>query len=65
MTSIPLPQPTIDRLTELLRQKATIDAVIDTTVQTAREALNVPADYVIGDVRVGFVAPGQKDTPPE
>lgn len=52
-----LPTRTVERLTELLRQKQALDVAIDATIATAREALNVPDDWIITDIRSGFREP--------
>jgi len=59
---IALPERTRERLAELIRQRDITGALIDTTIMTAREAMDVPDDWTINDVRVGFVAP-QSETP--
>jgi hypothetical protein len=63
-----LPVPTLDRLTALIQQRQQVESLIEVTIQTARETLGVPAGYVIGDIRAGFVAPTDSastaDTPP-
>lgn len=61
--TIKLPQPTLTRLTELIRQRDMVTALIDNTIATAREVLEVPDDWTISDVRVGFVGPEQTETP--
>jgi hypothetical protein len=58
MQAVQLPPRTLERLSELLRQRDVTTALIDTTITTAREALEVPDDWDIRDVRVGFVSPG-------
>lgn len=62
--AIPLPKPTLERLTEYIRQRDMMTALIDTTLATAREVLEVPDDWQISDVRVGFVGP-ERETPPD
>ena len=64
MNTIHLPQPTLTRLTEYIRQRDMLTALIDTTLATAREAMDIPDDWQISDVRAGFVAP-EKHSPPE
>jgi hypothetical protein len=61
-TAIPIPPATLERLEALIMQRDTLDAKIDSTVVTLRDALNVPADYVIGNVRQGFVPPPEQGT---
>jgi hypothetical protein len=60
--AIALPEKTQERLENLVRTQQETQRLIDTIVATAREALNVPDDWTISDVRVGFVAP--VDQPP-
>jgi len=55
--AIALPAATQARLEGLLMQREAVTAVIEATVATAREALEVPAEYQLRGVREGFVAP--------
>lgn len=57
--AIAIPPATLARLEQLITQRNTIDGQIDATVLTLRDALGVPANYVIGDVRQGFVPPAE------
>ena len=61
MTVIPLPPKTRERLAELIRQRDVVTALIDTTIATAREALEVPDNWQIADVQTGFVPPADGD----
>lgn len=54
---IPIPPASAARLQEWLRIKAECDGLVETTVRTLREALNVPDDWEIHSVEQGFVAP--------
>lgn len=56
---IHMPEATLTRLTELIRQREELQRLIDTSIQTARELLSVPADYQIADIRAGFVPPAK------
>ncbi len=58
--AIPIPPATLTRLEALITQRNALDGQIDASVTTLREALNVPDDYQISDVRRGFVAPPQE-----
>lgn len=55
--TIALPPATIARLEALLAQQQAINAVIEATVATAREALDVPDTYTLRNLREGFTAP--------
>lgn len=57
MTAIPLPPKTRERLAELIRQRDVVTALIDATITTAQETLEVPDDWQIADVQTGFVPP--------
>ena len=54
---IALPAATADRLEGLLVQREALNAVIEATIATLREALDVPAEYQLRNVHEGFVAP--------
>ena len=54
---IHMPEATLARLTELIRQREELQRLIDNTIQTAREVLFVPPDYQISDIMAGFVPP--------
>lgn len=54
---IPIPPATLARLEALIVERNTIDGQIEAIVATLRDALGVPGDYVIGDIRQGFVPP--------
>lgn len=60
--AIQLPQPTRERLENLIRSQQEAQRLIDVIVATARETLDVPDGWTIGDVRAGFVAPGSGET---
>jgi len=55
--TIALPAATAARLEALIAQGQALNAVIEATVATAREVLEVPEDYQLRNVREGFVAP--------
>lgn len=54
---IPLPPATAARLSEWVRQRNEITTLIEATVLTTREALDVPDGWILRDVAEGFVAP--------
>lgn len=56
---ITMPPATLERLTELIRQREELQRLIDTSIQTARELLSVPPDYQISDIRAGFMPPAR------
>ena len=56
--TIQLPDKTRERLENLIRSQQEAQRLIDVIVATAREALEVPDDWTISDVRAGFVGPG-------
>lgn len=60
--TIQLPDKTRERLEALIRSQQETQRVIEATVQAVREALEIPDDWTISDVRAGFVAP-QNETP--
>lgn len=62
--AIALPEKTQERLENLVRAQQETQRLIDVIVATAREAMDVPDDWQISDVRVGFVGP-EKQTPPD
>lgn len=62
--AILLPPVTRERLENLIRSQQEAQRLIDAIVATAREALNVPDGWTIGDVRAGFV-PGIEPASPE
>jgi hypothetical protein len=63
---IMLPPNTIARLEALLTQRQAVDAVIEATVATLREALDVPDGWQLRNVHEGFVAPQiAQETPTE
>lgn len=62
MQSIVLPAATVARIEKLLGDRQTLQALIDTTVQTAREALGVPDGWELRDLRAGFVGPDAAET---
>lgn len=57
--TIPLPPKTAGILRELVGAQRTLQAQIDAIVNTARDLLNVPEDYVISNIEVGFTPPAQ------
>ena len=54
---IPFPPKTAATLRELVGAQRTLQAQIDAIVNTARDLLNVPDDYTIDNIDVGFVPP--------
>ncbi len=54
---IPLPPKTAATLRDLVTSQRTLQAQIDAIVNTARDLLNVPDDYMITDIGAGFVPP--------
>ena len=61
--AIQLPTPTRERLEALIRSQQETQRVIEATVQAVRESLEIPDDWTISDVRVGFVGPEKEETP--
>lgn len=59
--AIALPAQTRVRLEDLLRQREQLSALIEVTVQTARETLDVPQGWIIRDVAAGFVPQQEPD----
>jgi hypothetical protein len=57
LQNILLPPKTVARLEPLINQRQMVQAQIDAIVFTARDLLDVPDDYVINDIRLGFVPP--------
>jgi len=57
MQSRALPAATVARIEKMIADRQAIQAVIDTTVQTAKEALGVPDGWELRDLRAGFVGP--------
>ena len=55
--TITLPPATVARLEALITQQQAIGAVIEATIATLREALDVPAEYQLRNVHEGFTAP--------
>ena len=55
--TITLPPATVQRLEAMITQQQAINAVIEATVATLREALGVPEGYTLRNVHEGFVAP--------
>lgn len=55
--SISIPNTTQRRLEKLLADRQTLQALIDTTVLTTREALDVPDGWTLSSLTDGFVAP--------
>lgn len=62
MTTISIPPQTQERLTQLVKDRDTIQLRIDEIVTVARDLLGVPDDYVLHDLRQGFVAPAVDTT---
>lgn len=57
--NVTIPTATAARLRDWLRAKGEIEALIESTIVTLRDALNVPADWQIRDIDEGFTAPPQ------
>ena len=54
---ISLPQRTAERLRALLAQRDALDGQIAAIVETAADALGVPAGWQVRDLAVGFQPP--------
>jgi hypothetical protein len=59
-----LPAPTLERVVRLLEQRQQADALIEATLLATREALGVPAEWVLRDLKVGFEQPETSGTEP-
>ena len=55
--SISIPNTTQRRLEKLLADRQTLQVLIDTTVLTTREALDVPDGWTLASLADGFIAP--------
>jgi hypothetical protein len=55
--SISIPNTTQRRLEKLLADRQTLQVLIDTTVLTTREALDVPDGWTLASLTDGFTAP--------
>jgi hypothetical protein len=55
--SISIPNTTQRRLEKLLADRQTLQVLIDTTVLTTREALDVPDGWTLSSLTDGFIAP--------
>ena len=60
---IAIPTLTRARLEKLLQAKQALQAQIDSTIATVREVLDVPSDYTIAALDVGFVPAEAKENP--
>lgn len=65
--TIPVPPAAAARLREWLRLKSEVEGLVEATISTLREALNVPDEWLIRDITEGFVAPpvGARPDPEE
>ena len=52
---IQLPTKTKEKLTALIQQRETINLMINSIVDATRDALEVPDDYKLDDINIGFV----------
>lgn len=57
MQPILIPPATLARLEVLITQRNAIDGQVEAIVATLRDALGVPDDYQISDIRQGFIPP--------
>ncbi len=62
---IQIPPASLARLEQLITQRNTLDEQIQVIVVTLRDALNVPDDYQIGDIRHGFMPPPAQGRTPD
>ncbi len=62
MGPIQIPPATLARLETMITQREQLNVLIDATIVTLRDALDVPDDYQITDIRQGFVPPPERDT---
>jgi len=60
--AIQIPPASLARLEAMIVQREQLNALIDTTITTLRDALDVPDDYQITDIRSGFVPPSEQET---
>lgn len=63
-TRITLPAPTVERLRNLIEQRNRLNDIIELIVATAREAQNVPADYQLRNIDVGWQKPDAQQPDP-
>lgn len=56
---IAIPPKTLQRLGDMLQAFNALNAQINAVDQTLREALNVPSDYELNDLRIGFEPPAE------
>lgn len=56
-----IPPATLARLEAMITQREQLNTLIDTTVATLRDALDVPDDYQIADIRRGFMPPPEPE----
>jgi hypothetical protein len=54
MQSIALPAATVARVEKMIAERNTMQALIDATIQTAREALGVPEGWELRELGRGF-----------
>jgi len=57
MSTISIPPKTQERMARLIMAAQSIQSELDAIQETLREALDVPEDYTLYDVRAGFVPP--------
>lgn len=60
--NIQIPPATLARLETMITQREQLNVLIDATIVTLRDALDVPDDYQITDIRRGFVPPPEHET---
>lgn len=55
MKTIAIPPKTQQRLTDLVNTQQNVQNIINAILDTLRETLEVPDDYEVRDIRVGFI----------
>ena len=61
MNTIQIPPKTQERMARLITAAQSIQSELDAIQMTLREALDVPDDYTLRDIREGFVPPAAVD----
>lgn len=62
MQTIQLPPQTRSRIEALLAQRNTLQNLLNAIIDTAAEALQVPPDYELRDLNVGWQQKEQKES---
>lgn len=57
MNSISVPPKSLERMANIIQALQALQGQLDAIEMTLREVLNVPDDYVMRDIRQGFVPP--------